>query len=132
IPAFAVDRTDVVLHHLRRLQIQGALPEVPVHLDSPMGAAALGVYATAFEEGAPDVRPELVGTHPFALDGLRLVRNVEESKKLNDDPRPMIIVSSSGMLTGGRVVHHVANRIDDERNTVVLLGYQASGTRGRR
>lgn len=132
IPAFAVDRTDVVLHHLRRLQIQGALPEVPVHLDSPMGAAALGVYATAFEEGAPDVRPELVGTHPFALDGLRLVRNVEESKKLNDDPRPMIIVSSSGMVTGGRVVHHVANRIDDERNTVVLLGYQASGTRGRR
>ncbi len=132
IPAFAVDRTDVVLHHLRRLQIQGALPEVPVYLDSPMGAAALGVYATAFEEGAPDVRPELVGTHPFALDGLRLVRNVEESKKLNDDPRPMIIVSSSGMVTGGRVVHHVANRIDDERNTVVLLGYQASGTRGRR
>jgi len=132
IPAFAVDRTDVVLHHLRRLQIAGAIPEVPIHLDSPMAATTLGVYATAFEDGAPDVRPELVGTHPFALEGLRIVRDVEESKRLNDNRRPMIIISASGMLTGGRVVHHVAHRIGDERNTVALIGYQAVGTRGRR
>lgn len=132
IPAFAVDRTDVLLHHLRRLQIAGAIPEVPIHLDSPMAANALGIYAAAIEDGAADVRPALVGTHPFALDGLRIVRDVEESKRLNDNPRPMIIVSASGMLTGGRVVHHVAHRIGDERNTIVLIGYQAAGTRGRR
>lgn len=132
IPAFAVDRTDVLLHHLRRLQTMGAIPEVPIHLDSPMSANALGVYASAVEDGAPDVRPELVGTHPFAVEGLRIVRDVEESKRLNDNPRPVIIVSASGMLTGGRVVHHVAHRIDDERNTIVLIGYQAAGTRGRR
>lgn len=132
IPAFAVDRTDVLLHQLRRLQMAGAIPEVPIHLDSPMSARALAVYADAFEDGAPDARPELVGTHPFAVDGLRVVRDVEESKALNDNPRPMIIVSASGMLTGGRVVHHVAHRIGDERNTILLVGYQAAGTRGRR
>lgn len=132
IPSFAVDRTDVVLYHLRRLRATGAIPEVPIHLDSPMAARALAVYSTAFDEGAPDLRPELVGTHPFAVDGLRIVRDVEESKRLNDNPRPMIIISASGMLTGGRAVHHVAHRISDERNTIVLIGYQAVGTRGRR
>lgn len=132
IPSFAIDRTDVLLHHLRRLQLHDEIPEVPIYLDSPMSAAALAVYASAFEEGAPDVRPDLIGTHPFALRGLHIIRDAEESKTLNDNPRPMIIISASGMLTGGRVVHHVAHRIGDERNTVILLGYQAAGTRGRR
>lgn len=132
IPSFAVDRTDVLLHHIRQLQINDAIPEVPVYLDSPMSATVLGLYASAFDDGAPDVRPELVGTHPFAVRGLRVIRNVEESKSLNDNTRPMIIISASGMLTGGRVVHHVAHRIGDERNTIVLVGYQAAGTRGRR
>jgi metallo-beta-lactamase family protein len=132
IPAFAVDRTDVVLHHLHRLRMDGAIPEVPIYLDSPMASKALAIYATVFEEGSPDVRPELVGTHPFAVDGLHVVTNVEESKRLNDNPRPMVIISASGMLTGGRVVHHVAHRIGDERNSVALIGSQAVGTRGRR
>lgn len=132
IPAFAVDRTDVVLAHLARLTSTGAIPEMPVWLDSPMASAALSVYRAAFDEGSPDVRPELVGTHPFDLRHLRVVRTVEESKRLNDMKGPMIIISASGMMTGGRVIHHLAHRIDDARNTIALIGYQAEGTRGRR
>jgi len=131
IPAFAVDRTDVVLHHLARLSMAGAIPEVPIKLDSPMASRALWVYRDAFVNGSPDVRPELVGTHPFEVPGLDVVESVEESKQLNDETRPMVIISASGMLTGGRVVHHVAHRINDPRNTIVLIGYQAEGTRGR-
>jgi metallo-beta-lactamase family protein len=132
IPAFAVDRTDVVLHHLARLSQSGSIPEVPIKLDSPMASRALWVYREAFLNGSPDARPELVGTHPFEVRGLDVISTIEESKSLNDDTRPMIIISASGMLTGGRVVHHVAHRIDDPRNTIVLIGYQAEGTRGRR
>lgn len=132
IPSFAVDRTDMVLYHLGRLLAEGAIPAVPIFLDSPMAARALGIYAEALEAGTPDVRPELVGTYPFGVDGLSIVANVDESKRLNSDERPMIIISASGMLTGGRVLHHVARRIEDERNAIVLVGYQAAGTRGRR
>ncbi len=132
IPAFAVDRTDVVLHHLKQLRMTGGIPEVPIKLDSPMASRALAVYDEAFEKGSPDVRPDLVGTHPFDVPGLDVVTDVEESKSLNDNPRPMVIISASGMLTGGRVVHHLARRIDDPRHTVVLIGYQGIGTRGRR
>ncbi len=132
IPAFAVDRTDVVLFHLGRLAASGAIPEVPVWLDSPMASAALAVYRDAFVNGSADVRPELVGTDPLWVPGLKVVRSVDESKRLNDDDRPMIIISASGMLTGGRVIHHVAHRISDSRNTIALIGYQAAGTRGSR
>lgn len=134
IPAFAVDRTDVVLHHLRRLRDHGRLPEVPIYVDSPMAAAALSVYRAAFDPQRPaaDVRAELVGTHPMSFDGLHVITTVEESKRLNDLDRPAVIISASGMLTGGRVMHHLARRIDDARNTVILIGYQAEATRGRR
>ena len=132
IPAFAVDRTDVVLAHLNRLRAAGAIPDVPIWLDSPMALSALQVYREAFASGSPDVRPELVGSRPFEVPGLRVVRTVDESKRLNDERGPMIIISASGMLTGGRVVHHVAHRIHDPRNTIALIGYQAEGTRGRR
>lgn len=132
IPSFAVDRTDIVLALLRRLIETRAIPAIPVWLDSPMASAALSVYRDAFESGSPDVRPELVGTDPFGVPGLKTIRTVEESKALNDVAGPMIIISASGMLTGGRVIHHVVRRIGDHRNTVVLIGYQAESTRGRR
>lgn len=132
IPAFAVDRTDMVLYQLGRLRAGGVIPDVPIFLDSPMATTALAIYADAIRSGAPDVRPDLVGSDPFAIDGLSLIANSDESKRLNSDDRPMIIISASGMLTGGRVLHHVARRIEDERNSIVLVGYQASGTRGRR
>ncbi len=132
IPAFAVDRTEVVLHRLRQLTAAGGIPKLPVYVDSPMALRALGVYRRAIAAGAPDVRGEL-RDHPDPFDTGHLVevRDVEDSKALADSPHPSIIVSASGMATGGRVLHHLARLLPDPRNTVVLVGFQAAGTRGR-
>ena len=132
IPAFAVDRTEVVLHHLDRLVATGRLPDVPVYLDSPMAARALEVYREAAIAGSPEIRPELHGRRLFGALDLTTIRTVEESKALNAQEGPMIIISASGMATGGRVIHHLIHRIGDERNAVVLVGFQAPGTRGDR
>jgi metallo-beta-lactamase family protein len=131
IPAFAVDRTEVLLLQLRRLIAEGSIPELPVYLDSPMASAALSVYRDAALAGADDIRLEHRGTDPFDVPGLREVRAVAASMELNELRGPMIVISASGMITGGRVVHHVAHRLGDDRNAIVLVGYQAVGTRGR-
>ncbi len=133
IPAFAVDRTEVVLHRLRDLMGDGTIPDLPVYVDSPMALRALGVYRRAIAEGAYDVRPELhrQGDDPFDTGQLHEIHDVEASKALADAPHPAIIVSASGMATGGRVLHHLARLLPDPRNTVILVGFQADGTRGR-
>ncbi|MDH3705206.1 MAG: MBL fold metallo-hydrolase [Acidimicrobiia bacterium] len=132
IPAFAVDRTEVVLHRLRQLTADGHIPELPVYVDSPMALRALGVYRRAIAGGDADVRPELqTQSDPFDTGHLHEVTDVEASKALADAPHPSIIVSASGMATGGRVLHHLARVLPDNRNAVVLVGYQAAGTRGR-
>lgn len=133
IPAFAVDRTEVVLHHLARLAAAGRLPAVPVYVDSPMALSALRVYRAAIARGDPDIRPEAIGAgNPFDVPRLGEVSDVEASKALNNPARPSIVISASGMASGGRVVHHLAHWLPDPRNTVILVGYQAEGTRGRR
>lgn len=133
IPAFAVDRTEVVLLRLRELMASGRIPTLPVHADSPMALRALDVYRTAIEEGAADIRPELRGqADPFDTGHLHEVRDVEGSKALAQLTGPSIIISASGMATGGRVLHHLARLLPDPRNAVVLVGFQAEGTRGRR
>jgi metallo-beta-lactamase family protein len=129
IPAFSVDRTEVVLWHLNRLTSQGVLPPVPVYLDSPMAIRALQVYIDEARKGSPEVRPECRGDLFPAIDLIE-TPTTDESKTLNDKRGPFIVVSASGMATGGRVIHHLANRIGDERNVVLLVGYQAPGTRG--
>lgn len=132
VPAFAVDRTEVVLHHLRELVEAGRVPSVPVYVDSPMALRALEVYRRAIRTGAADVRPGLAeGPDPFDPGQLHEVRDVESSKALADVGVPSIIVSASGMATGGRVLHHLARLLPDHRNCVVLPGFQAMGTRGR-
>jgi metallo-beta-lactamase family protein len=133
IPAFAVDRTEVLLHHLNRLMRGGLLPSnLPVFVDSPMALAALRVYRAAMTRGDLDVRPDALRRgDPFCLPGLREVHDVEGSKALNRPEQPCVIVSASGMLSGGRAVHHLAHLVGDPRNTIVLVGYQAAGTRGR-
>lgn len=135
IPAFAVDRTEVLLHHLRRLREEGAIPDIPIAVDSPMALRSLAVYRRALAEGDPDVRDELsrlaATTDPFDPGDLVEVHEVEGSKALDHDPGPRIIVSASGMASGGRVLHHLARYLPDHRATVVLVGFQAEGTRGR-
>lgn len=130
IPAFAVDRTEVVLWHLNRLTEAGALPLVPVFLDSPMAIKALDVYESEAREASPEIRPELWKGELFPAIDLIETPTTDESKALNSKRGPFVVVSASGMATGGRVIHHLANRLDEARNVVVLVGYQAPGTRG--
>ena len=132
IPAFAVDRTEVILHALHHLMSSGAVPELTVYVDSPMALAALNVYRDALDDHHRDVREELRGRADL-LDAGRLVEvhTPDESKGLAKVTAPSIIVSASGMATGGRVIHHLHRLLPDRRNTVILPGFQAPGTRGR-
>lgn len=132
IPAFAVDRTEVVLLALRRLVTEGRIPSVPVYADSPMALDVLDVYRDAVEAGDPEIRPgfDLSGD-PFDPGHLEVARTPQESMALNDLRYPSIIISASGMASGGRVLHHLANRLPSSRNAVVLVGFQAADTRGR-
>jgi metallo-beta-lactamase family protein len=132
IPAFAVDRTEVILHHLATLRAAGTIPQVPTFVDSPMALAALGLYRAALHAGDPDLRPAPTGRVDL-LDTSNVVevRDVQASKDLAQLRYPAIIISASGMATGGRVVHHLSRLLPDHRNTVVLAGFQAPGTRGR-
>ena len=129
IPAFAVDRTEIVLHLLKRLRDAAEIPSVPVFVDSPMALKALDTYQHAIATRSSDVRPDL-GADPLGLEHVQLAGSVEESMALNHPAQPCIIVSASGMASGGRVVHHLAHLLSDPRNTVVCVGYQAIGTRG--
>lgn len=132
IPAFAVDRTEVVLMALRRLTDAGRIPRVPVFVDSPMALRALSVYEQAVASHSADVRPDVaVGRDVFDPGDLRELHSAEESMTINEPRHPCIIISASGMATGGRIVHHLKHLVPDDRNTVVLVGYQAVGTRGR-
>jgi len=133
IPAFAVDRTEVVLFHLRRLRHEGRVPDLPVYVDSPMALAALAVYRRSIRRGDPDVRPELVGGGEDLFDpgSLSEVHDVEGSMAIDRVHGPKIVISASGMATGGRVLHHLARVLPDRRCAVVLVGFQAERTRGR-
>jgi metallo-beta-lactamase family protein len=132
IPAFAVDRTEVVLDALRQLTEDGRIPEVPVYVDSPMALRALDVYRQAVAQQDEDVLPHLAATgDPFDPGRLTALRTVEESRSVNAPRWPCIIVSASGMATGGRVLHHLEHLLPDARNSVLLVGFQAVGTRAR-
>lgn len=130
IPAFAVDRTEIVLWHLDQLVGAGHVPDIPVFVDSPMASRALDVYRSEARANSPEIRPEFHGRELFTSLQLTETRTVDESKLLNAGRGPMIIVSASGMATGGRIVHHLVNRIGNHDNSVLLVGFQAPGTRG--
>ena len=135
IPAFAVDRTEVILVRLRELVEQGKIPNLPVFADSPMALKALDFYRKAIDEAAPEIRDDIVSIwkdkDPFDAGNLHQLLTVEESKTVNNPTTPCIIISASGMGTGGRVVHHLRDMLPNPKHTVILVGYQALGTRGR-
>lgn len=135
IPAFAVDRTEVILVRLRQLMQEGKIPSVPIYADSPMALKALSFYRNAIDTGSPEIRQEIIdewrGKDPFDPGTLVELPTVEESKTINDPQTPCIIISASGMGTGGRVVHHLRQMLPKAKHTVILVGYQAIGTRGR-
>ncbi|MGZ9934987.1 MBL fold metallo-hydrolase RNA specificity domain-containing protein [Streptomyces sp. NC-S4] len=134
IPAFAIDRTEVVLHELAGLRRDGTLPRhVPVYVDSPMALAALDVYREALRSHSPELRPEALAQGEAAIspDPFLAARSVQESIDINNSTGPAIIVSSAGMATGGRVLHHLHRILPDPRNAVVIVGFAAAGTRAR-
>lgn len=132
IPAFAVDRTEIILYHLDRMAQEGRLPDVPVYVDSPMALAALRVYREAARSASSELRHGLpLDPTPFLSDRLHEVQDAQASKRLSASREPKVIISASGMATGGRVVHHLAAFVPDERSSIVLVGYQAPGTRGQ-
>lgn len=125
IAAFAVGRAETVLLHLSRLRSKGAIPDVPVYLNSPMAIDASGMYQRHREEHRLK-RNEFEALYKLA----KPVRSADDSKLLNLRGGPMIIISASGMLTGGRILHHLETYGPDRRNAIILSGYQAGGTRG--
>ena len=135
IPAFAVDRTEVILVRLRELMEAGAISRVPIYADSPMALKALDYYREAIdgdsEEIREDVRKAWKGRDPFDPGSLVELHSVEESETINDPQQSCIIISASGMGTGGRVVHHLRQMLPNPKHTIIMVGYQAIGTRGR-
>ncbi len=129
IPAFAVDRTELVLVAIREAIKRGTIPDVPVFVDSPMATKAMAVYAEAMARGDVDIRPEKHDPTMLNPGQLTIVTTVEASKALADE-KGCIIISASGMATGGRVMHHLKRLLPSPLNTVVLVGYQAVGTKG--
>src|SRR5215467_3678959 len=133
VPAFAVERTQKFLFMLKELMESGQAPRVPVYCDSPMAIKAVEIFLKHREEYS-DVTKQLISRYgsPLAWQGFHFALTPEESKKINQSKFPGIIVSSSGMVTGGRIQHHLAQRLPDPRNTVIFIGFQAPGTRGFR
>lgn len=125
VPAFAVGRTQLLLHHLNRLVQAGRIPRAPIHLDSPLAINATNVFADH-----PDDHRLTPDQAEAACALPRYVQDPEESKVLDRDPRPKIIIAGSGMATGGRVLHHLKVYAPERRNTIMFTGFQAGGTRG--
>jgi len=133
IPAFAVDRTQEILYMLSELMADGDVPRVPIWLDSPMGIETTTLYTRFTSEHDVEMREYFAeDQNPIFPPNLKVTRTTTESKKLNGMPGPGIIISASGMATGGRILHHLKQRLSDARNTVLFVGYQAHGTKGRR
>jgi metallo-beta-lactamase family protein len=141
IPAFALGRVEELLYWINRLEKERAIPEVPVYVDSPMATEVLAEYRQRTHELDDELsdHPELSGRRAraerevcaFCTAKLTVVRSIPESRAIQESAQPAIVISSSGMATGGRVLHHLARALPDARNTILFSGYQAPGTRGR-
>jgi metallo-beta-lactamase family protein len=130
IPSFAIGRVEELLYWLQRLEKEARIPSLPTYVDSPMAADAIGFYSSRPDELDPEMRPLHRGPM-FDTRRLHVIKDTEESKALTRSSGPAIIISSSGMATGGRVLHHLKHLLPDARNTVLFVGFQAAGTRGR-
>lgn len=132
VPAFAVDRTEVMLSALSDLLAAKRIPDIPIYVDSPMALAVLDVYRDAIDQRDAGIRPDVDAARLLEVGGrVKEAVSREESMAIDALGSPAIVISASGMASGGRVLHHLARRLPDRRNTVILAGYQAEGTRGR-
>jgi metallo-beta-lactamase family protein len=131
VPAFAIGRVEEVIYWLKKLEDRQAIPIVPVYLDSPMAVEALQEYSARSYELDPDLRPGRGELSAFCTRRFRFVSSTQQSIELAASKTPAIVISASGMATGGRVLFHLAAGLPDARNTVLFTGFQAAGTRGR-
>ncbi len=131
VPAFAIERTQKFVFLLKHLMESGGIPHLPVFCDSPMAIKAVEIFLKHDEEYSDETR-EMIRKYgsPLGWPGFTFASTPEESKKINAVLTPCIIISSSGMVTGGRILHHLAQRLPDPRNLVLFIGFQAPGTRG--
>jgi metallo-beta-lactamase family protein len=134
IPAFAIGRVGEVIYWLKRLEDAGRIPKLPVYVDSPMAGRALAFYASRADELDPDMHAHENGKRKvsaFYTSRMTTIASPQESKELVGSEGTAIVIAASGMATGGRVVHHLEAALPDPRNTVLFVGFQAAGTRGR-
>jgi len=131
VPAFAVERTQKFVFMLKELMESGQIPRIPVYCDSPMAIKAVEIFIKHSEEYTAQAA-DLIKKYgsPLEWPGFTFALTAEQSKKINDSQFPSIIISSSGMVTGGRILHHLAQRLPDPKNLVIFIGFQAPGTRG--
>jgi metallo-beta-lactamase family protein len=140
IPSFALGRVEELLYWINRLEQERRIPIVPVYVDSPMAAAVLATYRSRADELDPDIAGtpgdgararEFRNVCAFCTAKLKVVASIPESRDIQESSTPSIVISASGMATGGRVLHHLERALPDARNTVLFAGFQAAGTRGR-
>lgn len=134
IPSFALERAQEIVYHLHKIHEAGKIPSIPVYVDSPLAGNLTEVFRGHPECFDKETYEEFVvhGNNPFGFDNLIYTRSVEESKSLNEKPGPMIIISASGMCEHGRILHHLKNNLEDDKNVVLIVGYQAAYTLGRK
>lgn len=134
IPSFAIERTQEIIYFLHLLVDQKKIPSIPIYVDSPMASNATSIFRVHPECYDSDVTEAFLKHHknPFGFGDLSFTTSVTESKLLNEKEGPMIIISADGMCEAGRILHHLANNISDERNTILIVGYMAENTLGRR
>ena len=135
VPAFAVGRTQQLVYALHKLHSKQAIPDLPIFVDSPLATRTTEVFRLHPEVFDADVREFLLtddDNNPFGFGRLQYTQSVEQSKALNSLKTPAVIISSGGMLEGGRILHHLRNRIEDSRNTILFTSWQAPNTLGRR
>jgi metallo-beta-lactamase family protein len=132
IPSFAIGRAQELLYVLRKLEAEDQIPVLPVYVDSPMAVDAVDIFREHVEEHDLEMAElEQTGNSALHTQRVQFARTVEQSKAINEHRFPSIIISANGMATGGRILHHLIQRLPDERNSIVFVGFQAFGTRGR-
>ncbi len=132
IPSFALERAQEVIYAVNSLIINGRIPEIPIYVDSPLTVEITGVFMKHPEYFDREAYRMLRENHIFNYGQISYIKDVEQSKALNYKEGPMIIISASGMCEHGRILHHLKNSIEDERNIVLIVGYQAKNTLGRK
>ena len=134
IPAFAFGRTQEIIYYLHELYLEDAIPKMPVYVDSPLAVKitkVFGEHPETYDEDTHSIFLEM-GKNPFMFPEINYIHTVQESMDLNRSKEPHIVLAGSGMCEGGRILHHFRHRLEDERNTILVVGYMAQNTLGRR